>query len=442
MNAKHDSLDATERRQAARLLLRMPLVTAASHPGDFHLIRKHADELRRDFARILGYRLVVEGRFARLHKAGLGRDSGRRLVRTTTGTEFAPRTYTYLVLALAALVTAPEQLLLSELLRRIHDAAADADLDLGELTRTQKRHLGAALKQLITWQVISEAEGTVELWYSDESEREALLNIDTEIARRLVTGPIGAAATAEDLIDRAEAPERGEARISVRRRLIETPVVYLDDLCDEERAWLRGNQRREQETLHRWLGMDLEVRAEGAALLDESDESSDVAFPATGTVPQAALLLIDRLVADFGPVSAGHPATGGTLVIGSPVPVERIDAVLAELAEKHTKAWAQAYVSDIPRLRTETLKLLGDMRLMAPAGPTRADAARTAPPQDAEHNLPTDRQVTDVSGARGQPADDIAQAHDPETWVLLGAAARYRSPEVTLRRRASEEEDA
>lgn len=428
MNRENDSLDAIERRHAARLLLGTPLVTSRSHPSDFHLIRKHADELRRDFARFCGYQLVVEGRFARLHKAGLGRNSGRRLIRTTTGSEFTPRTYTYLVLAMAALVTAPEQLLLSELLTRIRAAASEAGIELGESTTAQKHHLGPALKQLIRWQVLTETEGTIEGWHSSVDEREALLTIDTEIARRLVSGPIGAAKTPDDLVDLAEIPDRGGVRSYVRRRLVETPVVYLDDLTDDERAWLRGSQRREQENFHQWLGLDLEIRAEGAALVDEREECSDLEFPRNGTVPQAALLLIDRLVRDYRPESAGHPATGGTLVVGVTVPVERIDVILTHLVEQRAKNWDKTYVSNIRRLRTDVLRLLWDMRLMAPAGRTRADATASG-----TTTSPADRYVTDVRGARGQAEHPVADESRPppgDFWVLLAAAARYRAAVV------------
>ena len=45
---------AAERRTAIRLLLRHPLVTAATNPDEFPLIRRHADELARQFSQVLG----------------------------------------------------------------------------------------------------------------------------------------------------------------------------------------------------------------------------------------------------------------------------------------------------------------------------------------------------------------------------------------------------
>jgi hypothetical protein len=45
---------AAERRTAIRTLLSEPLVTAAAHPDEFPLIRRHADELARQFSLVLG----------------------------------------------------------------------------------------------------------------------------------------------------------------------------------------------------------------------------------------------------------------------------------------------------------------------------------------------------------------------------------------------------
>jgi uncharacterized protein (TIGR02678 family) len=233
----------------------------------------------------------VEPGFARLYKAGLGRDSGRRLERGS-GTPFTPRTYAYLALALAALVTAPEQLLLSEVVARTRAAAAEAGIDLGEPNRmTERRALVAALKQLMTWQVLTEDEGSVDS-YTGDSEADALLTIDREIARRLVGGPVSQAATPEDLIERAASAGEAGPRHRVRRLLVETPVVYLDDLTEEEVDWLRRSQRREQRILEDFAGLHAEIRAEGVALVDPEQELTDTQFPGTGTVAWAALLLM------------------------------------------------------------------------------------------------------------------------------------------------------
>ncbi|MCO6008323.1 TIGR02678 family protein [Actinoallomurus purpureus] len=355
MNDFADEL-AAERRTAARLLLREPLVTPETHPEEFPLIRRHADELARQFGQLLGYRLIVEPGFARLLKAGLGHDSGRWLERTS-GAPFTPRTYAYLALALSVLVTAPEQLLLSEIVTRTRAAAAEAGIDLGEPNRiVERRALVAALKQLMTWHVLAEDEGSVES-YSGDGMAEALLTVDREVARRLVSGPIGRASSPGELIELAAAPEHAGPRHAVRRRLVETPVVYVGELTDEERDWLRRNQRREQRTFEEFLGLDAEIRAEGVALLDPGGELSDIEFPGSGTVPWAALLVLERLVAELTP-------DGGS----ADIPDGRIESVLAELVERHRKAWAERYTDSPELLYQAVTDLLRRMRLIDRSG--------------------------------------------------------------------------
>lgn len=363
---------AAERRVAARLLLKEPLVSPRSHPDEFPLVRRHADDLGAQFRQLLGYRLVVESGFARLHKAGLGHDSGHHLARSS-GTPFTPRTYTYLALALSVLTTAPEQLLFSELLAHIRAAAAEADVDLGDANRAvEKRALVAALKQLSTWGILSEDEGSVESYVGDE-RAEALLTIDREIARRMISGPIGQATSAQDLIARATDPGPAGARHSIRRRLVETPVVYVDDLTDDERDWLRRNQRREQRILEDALGLDAEIRAEGVALFDPADELTDLDFPTTGTIGWLGLLLVERLVTILRPAEP---------TVSVPIPDGLIDELLAQLVERHGKAFARDLVDHPDQLRDAVLGRLRALRLVGhgPAGwALLAVAARYAP---------------------------------------------------------------
>ncbi|MFC4909876.1 TIGR02678 family protein [Actinomadura gamaensis] len=355
---------AAERRAAARLLLRCPLVTAESHPDEFPLIRRHAEDLARQFGQILGYRLAVESGFARLHKAGLGDKAGREL-RRASDAPFTPRTYAYLALTLAVLVTSPEQLLLSEIVARVRAAAAEVALELGEPNRAiERRALVAALRQLTAWQVLSEVDGAVESYVGD-AEAEALLTVDREIARRLVSGPIGRVSSAAELIALAAVPEQAGPRHAVRRRLVETPVVYVADLTEDERDWLRRNQRREQRIFEEFLGLDAEIRAEGVALVDPEDELSDLEFPGTGTVPWAALLLVERLAEGRRRPEREQLALDAE---DGPPPEVRttreIDVLLGELVQRHRKAWATRFTAAPEALREAVLGLLVRMCLL------------------------------------------------------------------------------
>ncbi|MEV7729447.1 TIGR02678 family protein [Streptomyces sp. NPDC087917] len=421
----HDVALATERRAAGRLLLAHPLVTSVGPYADlFPLIRLHADWLGKRFQQVLGYRLLVDTSYARLFKAGLGADAGHRLERST-GTAFTPRTYSCLALALSVLVTAPEQMLLSQLVADIRAAAADAGVKLEETGRAvEKRTLVAALRQLIDWGVLTETEGSVGSLVQEEGG-EALITVDREIARIIVAGPLTQSLDGVDLVRRAADPGFGGPRTYVRRMLVETPVVYLDELTDAERDWLRTRQRREAQAFSELLGLEAEIRGEGVALVDPEEELTDLHLPGTGTVAQASLLLVERLVERLRPAEPGHPATGGRLVIGVAVPNGLVDELLAELITEYGQRgnWQRDYLEDPSSLRKAVLDLLSRMRLVAPAGPLRSTGQGL--PERYGDTVPEGRSVTDVLGARAAGTD----------WILLAAAARYAT-HVTERRPA------
>ncbi|MEU5996226.1 TIGR02678 family protein [Streptomyces sp. NPDC047197] len=413
----HDVALAAERRTAARLLLAHPLVTSdGPHSDTFPLIRRHADWLAQRFQQVFGYRLLVEASYARLFKAGLGPGSGHRLERST-GTPFTPRIYSYVALGLSILVTAPEQLLLSQLVADLRSAAVDAGVEIVDTGRqAERRALAAALRQLVDWGVLVETEGHVAS-VVDEHGGEALLTVDREIARAVVAGPLAQSRDGADLVRRAADPGFGGPRTYVRRRLVETPVVHLDDLTGAEREWLRTRQRRESQAFSELLGLEAEIRAEGIAMIDPEDEFTDLNLPGTGTVAQAALLLVERLVVRLRPAEPGHPATGGRLVIGVPIPDQLLPEILGELVEEYGRRsnWQRGLLDDRDALLAAVLDLLQRMSLVAPAGPVRAQGHGL--PDGYEESPPDGRPVTDVSGARGP--------EPTEGWVLLAAAARY-----------------
>lgn len=415
----HDVALAAERRTAARLLLAHPLVTSTGpHSDTFPLIRRHADWLAQRFQQVFGYRLLVEASYARLFKAGLGPGSGHRLERPSTGTPFTPRTYAYLALALSVLVTAPEQLLLSQLVADLRAAAVDAGIEITDTGRqAERRTLAAALRQLVDWGVLVETEGQVTA-VAEERAGEALLTVDRDIARAVVAGPLAQSRDGADLVRRAADPGFGGPRTYVRRRLVETPVVHLDDLTDAEREWLRTRQRREAQAFSELLGLEAEIRAEGIALIDTDDDLTDLHLPGTGTVAQAALLLVGRLVELLRPEDPGHPAVGGRLVIGVPVPDGLLPGLLDELIEEYGRrgTWQRGHLEDRDGFLAAVLDRLVRMRLMAPAGPVRADGHGV--PEGYDGTAADGRSVTDVSGARGQDRADGG-------WILLAAAARY-----------------
>lgn len=403
----HDIALLSERRRAIRALLATPLLLPDN--DDFALVRRHAEWLRAWFGAFLGYRLVVEAGFARLFKPGLEPGRGRPLLRSTG--PFTPRMYAYLALATAVLLTCPEQVLLSQLVADVRTAAVEAGIALGDAQRAgERRALGAALRQLVAWSALREEQGSV-AGYADDDQAEALLTVNRDIVAHLMATPPGRATTPAEFLTQAAAPGPGGARHRVRRRLCEEPVTYVDDLTAADRVWLRREQRRDERSYLDYLGLQAELRAEGAALLDPDDSLTDVPFPSGGTVAQAALLAIGALVERLRPAP-------GQLVVGVPVPAAELDEILAGLAERHAKRWAGQYVADPVLLREAVVALLIGMGLMARSAPTVAD---TEP----------DEQVT--AAERAVEARDARGDGPAGTLVLLAAAARYAPTEAVRR---------
>jgi len=321
-----DVYAAAERRRAARALLRNPLLHADG-PGaeDLRLVRRHRAELTKLFADGLGYRLAVEPAAARLFKAGLGRDPTRPALRRS-GKPFTPRAYAMFCLTVAALTRCKNQLLVDELVAQVRSAAADGGVDVDLDAIADRRAMHAVLGLLVDLGVLHERDGDLEHWA--EQRTAALLDVRRDRLGLLVAAPLGACATVEDLLDVAALPSAaGGARVAIRRRLAESPVLSATELTDEQAEWWRRNRNREREWFHDRLGLDLELRAEGAIAVDPADELTDVQFPGTGSTRHLALLLVERLV---DAVCDGETADGQWRTVATGAVQAIADEVFAE----------------------------------------------------------------------------------------------------------------
>ncbi|MDF1604061.1 TIGR02678 family protein [Nocardioides sp. YIM 152315] len=299
-----DLLAEADLRDAARALLRMPLLTADRNPDELALVRRHRDELARVLADGLGYRLVVEPGLARLFKTGLGRDA-RRPLRRRNDVPFTPRRYALLALILAALTQARRQLMVDELVAAVRSAAVDAGVDVDLDAITDRRALHSALVALIDLGVLSERDGDLEHWV--ERRTESLLDVHRDRLAVLLSAPVAGCEGPDDLLAVVAVPSAaGGARVGVRRRLAEQPVLSTEDLTDEQREWWRRNREREREWFRRWLGLDLELRAEGAIAIDPGGELTDRPFPSSGSARHFALLLVGELVEELRTVRGGE----------------------------------------------------------------------------------------------------------------------------------------
>lgn len=368
--------DADERRTALRTLLLHPLLPAEGpHAEALLLVRRHREHLQRLCAEGLGYRLVVEPKVARLFKAGLGRDATRPLrkrgVNGRRGRPFEPRAYALLCLTLAALTRCPAQLLLDELVAQVRSAVADSGLTVDLDQVSDRRALAAALRALLELGVLAERDGDLARW-AEDGVTQSLLDVRRDRLRLLLTAGVSGAQRAEDLLDASALPSAaGGARVAVRRRLLESPVLSVAELPEDQAEWWRRSRAREAEWFRDHVGLELELRAEGALAVDPEETLTDVAFPGTGSARHAALLVLERLV-DGVRAQARDAAA-----VWWPLAPDALDTAVAAVAAEHGRGLRKAY-ADVALLRADVREVLADSGLLRD-GSLHAAAARYAP---------------------------------------------------------------
>jgi uncharacterized protein (TIGR02678 family) len=298
------ALELDEYQQAVRQVLRHPLITAA-YPDKttLPLVRKWAPQLRRDLAETLGYILVSNGDTIRLRRVQDALDATRPAY-TRAKKPFDRRRYAYLVLTMSALGRSGSQIALSELADAV---AAEAGRIDGLGMDTERKADRDAFVDAVAWLeargALRMADGSAVDWVNDPGRAEALYDIDREVvgaayapSRVLqhlnsVTELLGDAASAGPA--QGINAERRRAGRRARRLVLENPVVYYADVDENLRGQLRAPALAED--LQRLTGLPLERRAEGVALINTGSRLTDVTFPSTGTVAQAALLLCARI---------------------------------------------------------------------------------------------------------------------------------------------------
>ncbi|KGN41805.1 TIGR02678 family protein [Knoellia aerolata] len=371
-----DPIEVAQRVEAARQLLLHPLMAATeANRSTLRLIRRHQAELTRLFADGAGYRLHVDPNGARLFKAGLGRDSTRPL-RRRSGTPFTPRAYALLALVLAALTRSKSQLLVDELVAQVRSTAVDAGIDLDLDGITDRRALNAALLALVDLGILVERDGDLDHWA--EKRTQSLLDVRRELLSLMVAAPLSSATSAGDLLDRAALPSAvGGARIAVRRRLLESPILTVDDLTEDQSEWWRRNRNRESEWFRDHFGLEVELRAEGALAVDPDDELTDVSFPGRGSTRHLALLVLEALTEQAPAVTSPGKAWHGIPIDSARVMARGIVSRWAEVLRRDQREAPDAAVD-------EAFALLESMGLLRRSDDPRsmevhAAASRYAP---------------------------------------------------------------
>ncbi|MFC5060905.1 TIGR02678 family protein [Actinomycetospora atypica] len=365
---------------ATRALLARPWRTVEADPELVALVRRHADALDAWFTQELNYRLVVTADTARLVKTGhVPPDRPLRTV-SATPRAFTSAEYAALALVLAATTSGPDRTSLRDLVNAVHSAAAEAGIVL-DTDAASRRALVTALRWLIAQGMLRELDRGV-AGYEHDADADALLEVRQDRMALLPTGAVIGAETPDELVERAR--ERGSAATATRRRLVEDPVVLAADLDPARFAELRRRAADEARRIEARTGLVLEARAEGFAALDVDGGCSDVTFPAGGTVPHAALLLVSELVHQFRPEEDPDP-----------IPWASVREVLDDLVAQHGRYWSKGALADRDRFAADVLSLLVSVRLVAVADD---GAVRVLPPAA--------RYAPDVTVAEGEAADE------------------------------------
>lgn len=289
-------LEAESYQRAARLILSRHLVTA-SYPdrSALPLLRRWATELREDLLELFGFRLEVTETTARLFTVvdRLDPDSGTR---TATDRPFDRRRYAYLALVLAALGRAGAQISLSELAEYVVAESSRVEgVEFAPSRGTDRDAFVDVVGWLTMRGAITVADGDAGGWARDPAIGEALYDIDRAVVTALFRPPqaLQHIDSVRALLAPVSAGGTQEVARRMRRALVQRPVVYAEELDDEEAVQLALPRTAADVAL--LTGLVVERRAEGVALVGPSGRLSDVRFPGTGTVAQVALLLAGEI---------------------------------------------------------------------------------------------------------------------------------------------------
>lgn len=343
-----DQATREERRRALATLLQNPLLAAdGPHSADLGVVRRHAEWLRSWLAHHPGWRLQVSPETARLRKIPARLDDGTRPARDPkTGAPFSRRRYVLLCLALAALERSDRQTTLGKMADDVMDLTA-ADPTLAEAglafdlsSRDQRRDLVQVVRFLLDLAVLVRVHGDEEQFVSETGD--ALYDIRRPVLAAMLQVERGPSTVdAQGLGDRLEAileepvldtDEARNRRLRSRltRRLLDDPVVYLDELTGDERAYLESQWPHLTRRIHEATGLVGEVRMEGLALVDPTHSLTDLEMPSEGTDGHVTLLLAEHL-AEHARERPGRPVGEAALTRHT-----------ASLIEEHAGHWRKS----------------------------------------------------------------------------------------------------
>lgn len=365
-----------ELRQALRALLERPMLGQPEAAEAFRLVRKHEDELRRRANELLGYQLAVRADHARLFRPAWQADESRgatvpsKTLPRDRWQLFTPHHYLvlYLVLSLLEERHSLVQLPLTELAELVCRLGVDLGAPIDFDRRGERKLFVEVLRWLADWGVLSVSDGETQDDYVDRGrDGDCLLSVDQGRLGSLTSTrrPLTEIGGSSDLIDAGEYPptdegRRARVRHTLARRLVEEPVVYVDELSDDERAYFLAQRPTNlTRSIEEATGLRAEHRTEGTAFVDPERKLTDTRFPGRGLDRQLPLLLCPFLAAEL---EAGRAEVAAPSLRGA----------VRELYERHRAQWGvdPDDLDAVEHAAAAALGLLARMRLVeqTPAG--------------------------------------------------------------------------
>ena len=355
--------EQAQRKAALRALLAKPLLVADTDGEMLVLVRRHLPGLREWLNRETGWRLAADSETARLFKTAPVLSDASHPARGHNKEPFGRRRYVTLCLALSALARADAQTTLGSLADDVLTAAAEPELTAAGFTltldsRADRSDLVAVVRLLLAVGVLSRIAGDEDAYLSARTD--VLYDVRRPVLGVLLSGLRGpSTVTASSFEERlaeltaepvAETDElRNQAlRRRLTRRLLEDPVLYYDELDDDERSYLLSQRHAITRRITDATGLVAEMRAEGIAMVNPDDELTDVRMPEQRTDGHVTLLVAEHL-------ARRDQAT-----------LEELHAFVRQVAAEHAAYWRKGVTE--PGAETElagtALEKLSALRLV------------------------------------------------------------------------------
>lgn len=311
LGATINAQEIDERQRAVRALLSQPLLSPEGATREaFSLVQKHREWLRPWFSHHAGWQLMLDSEAARLVKRPARLDDATRPCREpNSGSPLSRRAYVILCLALGSLVRADRQTTLVRLrdsiigLLRAESRFQAAGVAVELEHQESRRDFVHVLRLLLAWGVIKRIQGEEERFIKD-ADTDALYNVNRPVLARLLAANrppslVKAQAFAErlgalaedDITAHSDEARNRRLRLRLFRQLLDDPVLYYDELAEDEREYLDRQRGFILPEIENATGLVREVRAEGIAMADLTGSLSDYGLPEEGTEGHLTLLL-------------------------------------------------------------------------------------------------------------------------------------------------------